>query len=131
MYRGYSRSCSIDLFLTCCTEEHFNNISCWCGRVMAAPVSRHHSVTHFSIVVIPATVHIFHPRGGGNSFVASLGIYYTWVTRASTYNLLNYVAIFRVHYPTRDLLRSLYTIPYMIYHTKAGNHPITFHLSIL
>ena len=84
MYGGYSQSCSIELFLTCHTEEHFNNISCWCGGVMAAPVSHHHSITCFSIVVIPATVYIFHPRGGGNSFVASLGIHYTWVTRGNT-----------------------------------------------
>ena len=76
----YTSVANNNLLLTYCTEENFNNISCWCGGVMAAPVSHHHSVTCFIIVAIPAFVDIFHPRGGGNSFVACCGILYRWVT---------------------------------------------------
>ena len=49
------------------------------GGVMAAPVSRHHSVTCFIIVGIPAFVDIFHPRGGCNSFITCFGNRYTWI----------------------------------------------------
>ena len=51
---------------------------------MTAPVSHHHSVTRFSIVGVPAIVYIFHPRGGGDGFVACGSTRYTWVTHVNT-----------------------------------------------
>ena len=74
----YSYVANNHLLLTCRTEEHFNNISCWrCGGVMATPVSHHHSVTRFIIVGIPAFVYIFHPRGGGGLGPSCYGFNYT------------------------------------------------------